>query len=342
MKISKYYYLAVFFVAALLWSCSPDEPTPPQNKPLIILDTDIGSSTDDLFAMELLYDYDRRGKCQLLGVIVNREGEDCAACADVMNNWHGFGTLPLGLVRDGIKNPKVWIDYHRLPYYKLPDSTYMFRRSIADYATLPDGWELYRKLLSQQPDYSVTICSTGFLSCLSQLLQSEGDQYSPLNGVELVRQKVCAVYFQGGVFSESEEPDYNMTQESDCAHTFFRLFPSDVDIIFSPQEVGQMVEYVPSQVIADIDWTDIHPIKQVYMTCDCNTGQRMWDVCAVMNAVEGDKFVLSERGKVVLTPECITVFTPESKGNCRYQKPQDEDWAEQVLKKIRVIAQWRP
>jgi hypothetical protein len=103
-----------------------------------------------------------------------------------------------------------------------------------------------------------------------------------------------------------------------------------------------MVEYVPSQVIADIDWTDIHPIKQVYMTCDCNTGQRMWDVCAVMNAVEGDKFVLSERGKVVLTPECITVFTPESKGNCRYQKPQDEDWAEQVLKKLRVIAQWRP
>ena len=65
------------------------------------------------------------------------------------------------------------------------------------------------------------------------------------------------MYLQGGVFSESEEPDYNMTQESDCAHTFFRLFPSDVDIIFSPQEVGQMVEYVPSQVIADIDFDHV-------------------------------------------------------------------------------------
>lgn len=146
-------------------ACSPkDEPTPEENKPLIILDTDIGSSTDDLFAMEMLYDYDRRGLCTLLGVIVNREGENCAACADVMNTWHGFGALPIGLVKDGLKKPKVWIDYGQMPYYKLQDSTYMFRRSIADYAALPDRWKLYRKLLSQQKDHSVTICSIGFWS----------------------------------------------------------------------------------------------------------------------------------------------------------------------------------
>ena len=59
----------------VLWSCSPkDEPIPADGKPLIILDTEIGSSTDDLFAMEMLYDYDRRGLCKFLGVIVNREG----------------------------------------------------------------------------------------------------------------------------------------------------------------------------------------------------------------------------------------------------------------------------
>lgn len=260
----------------VLWSCSSkDEPTPAEDKPLIILDTDIGSSTDDLFAMEMLYDYDRRGLCRLLGIIVNREGENCAACADVI-------------------------------------------------------------------DHSVTICSMGFLSCLAQLLQSEGDQYSPLNGVELVRQKVRAVYLQGGVSRKSEEPDYNMPQESNCAHNFFRLFPNDVDLIFSPLEVGQRVEYVPEQVIADIDWTDIHPVKQVYMTCNCNTGQRMWDVCAVMNAVDGESFILSERGNVVLTPECYTVFTPNTKGNCRYQKPGDPEWAQQILNKIRALAQWRP
>ena len=90
MKCNKYLYSVLAFCALVMWSCSPqDEPKPSEDKPLIILDTDIGSSTDDLFAMEMLYDYDRRGLCTLLGVIVNREGEHCAACADVMNTWHG-------------------------------------------------------------------------------------------------------------------------------------------------------------------------------------------------------------------------------------------------------------
>lgn len=49
-------------------------------------------------------------------------------------------------------------------------------------------------------------------------------------------------------------------------------------MVFSPMETGQTVEYTPEQVISDISWTDAHPIKQVYMNCNCNTGQRMWDV----------------------------------------------------------------
>ena len=31
--------------------------------PLVILDTDIGSSTDDLFALEMLYRYEDEGRC---------------------------------------------------------------------------------------------------------------------------------------------------------------------------------------------------------------------------------------------------------------------------------------
>lgn len=118
LKNNRYlYWLIIVLCAVVMGACSPkDEPTPEENKPLIILDTDIGSSTDDLFAMEMLYDYDRRGLCKLLGIIVNREGENCAACADVMNTWYGYGALPIGLVKDGLKNPKVWIDYREMPY----------------------------------------------------------------------------------------------------------------------------------------------------------------------------------------------------------------------------------
>ena len=60
-------------------------------------------------------------------------------------------------------------------------------------------------------------------------------------------------------------------------------------MVFSPMETGQTVEYTPEQVISDISWTDAHPIKQVYMNCNCNTGQRMWDVMPTVQAVEGDE-----------------------------------------------------
>lgn len=156
--------------------------------PLVILDTDLGSSTDDLFALEMLHRYEQEGRCRLLGVVVDRMGESNAAIADVMNCYFGHPDVPIGLVREGIAAPPVWIDYGALPTYVNADGSPMFQRSVSDYAALPDGYVLYRRLLAAQPDHSVSICSIGFVTCLAQLLQSEGDEYSPLSGVELVRQ----------------------------------------------------------------------------------------------------------------------------------------------------------
>ena len=322
-----------------LHSCNKNNSQEPvATMPAIIYDTDLGSSTDDLFGLEMLYNYHNQGRCRLLGVVVDRMGEECAACADVMNTYFGHGELPIGLVKNGIENPAVWIDYKALPTYTLADGSPMFRRTVSDYSSLPDGWQLYRRLLAAEPDHSVSIVSVGFVTCLAQLLGSEGDAYSPLTGVELVRQKVKCLYIQGGHFGEADEGDFNFAQGIDFAQTFFQLWPSDVDIIFSPMETGQLVEYTPEQVIADIDWTDIHPIKQVYMTCNCNTGQKMWDPMVVINAVEGDGlFTLSERGTVSLLPDAETPFTPSPTGNCRYQLPGDEAWANTMLEKIRSV-----
>lgn len=324
-----------------LTSCSNnDNPVGRQDEytgvPLIILDTDIGSSTDDLFALEILYRYEDEGRCRLLGVVVDREGEDCTAVADVMNNYFGHANTPIGLVKEGIPNPAVWIDYKALPTYTTADGQPMFLRSVSDYTPLPDGWQLYRRLLATQPDHSVSICSIGFVTSLAQLLQSEADKYSPLSGVELVRQKVKCIYLMGGVFGKSEEPDFIFSQGITFAKNFFRLWPQEVDMVFSPMEVGQDIEYTPEQVISDVSWTDIHPIKQVYMTCNCNTGQKMWDPMAVIHAVEGDGlFSLSGRGIVILTDKAETIFTPSATGNCRYQLPGSAEWTAQMLEKIR-------
>ena len=344
MKQKKLWMLAAILIIcglAVLTSCSNDDaPAGQQDEytgvPLIIFDTDIGSSADDLFALEMLYRYEDEGRCRLLGVVVDREGERNAAFADVMNTYFGHGDVPVGLVRDGIKEPKVWIDYAHVADTKDGEGQPMFRRTVADYSSLPDGWRLYRRLLAAQPDRSVSIVSVGFVTCLAQLLASGADEYSSLSGVELVRRKVKCIYLQGGVFGEAVEPDFNFAQGITFAKTFFQNWPQEVDMVFSPMEAGQDVGYTPEQVIADVSWTDAHPIKQVYMQCDCNTGQRMWDVMPVIQAVEGDAmFSLSGRGTVTLTDKAETIFTPSATGNCRYQLPGTEAWAAQMLEKIR-------
>ena len=195
-------------------SCSNDDKPAGQKGenagvPLIILDADIGSSTDDLFALEMLYRYEDEGRCHLLSVMVDREGEQNAAFADMMNTYFGHADTPIGFIRDGIKEPKVWIDYAHVADTKDGEGQPMFSQSIVDYSSLPDGWQLYRRLLAAQPDRSVSIVSVGFVTCLAQLLASGVDEYSSLSGVELVRRKVKSIYLQGGVFGEAVEPDFN-------------------------------------------------------------------------------------------------------------------------------------
>ena len=345
MKILMQWMMAAMLAiigVVVFTSCSnsdnPDIPQVYKGMPLIILDADIGSSTDDLFAMEMLYRYEELGRCRLLGVVVDREGEQNAVFTDVMNTYFGHGDVPIGLVRKGIDNPAVWIDYAHVADMKDGNGQPMFERNVPDYSTLPDGWQLYRKLLATQPDHSVSIVCTGFVTCLAQLLQSGGDEYSSLDGVELVRRKVKCIYMQGGVFGNAEEPDFNFAQGADFAQTFFSRWPTDVDMVFSPMEVGQTVDYEPEQVIGDISWTDEHPIKRVYMTCNCNTGQRMWDVMPTVQAVEGDNlFTLSERGALTVTPECATIFTPTATGYFRYQIAGDTAWSAAMLDKIRTF-----
>ena len=328
----------VILGSMLMTSCSKNDIQPYTGLPLVILDVDICSSTDDLFALEMLYRYEEQGRCRLLGIVVDREGEENARFADVMGTYFGHSNVPIGLVRNGVKDPRVWIDYAHVAATLDSNGQPMFACSIDDYSQLPDGWQLYRRLLAAQPDNSVSIVSTGFVTCLAQLLQSDPDSYSPLNGVELVRRKVKCIYVMGGVFGVAEEPDFNFAQSIEFAKAFFRLWPQEVDMVFSPMEVGQDVEYTPEQVIADVSWTDVHPIKQVYLQCNCNTGQRMWDAMSVIHAVEGDsQFSLSERGTVRLTDNAETIFTPSATGNCRYQLPGDAAWAAAMLDRIRTF-----
>lgn len=333
-------FLSILSAGMMLVSCNLKGGGGDTMVPQIILDTDIGSSYDDLIALAMLHVYEQQGKCRFLGTVVDRMGEDCASVADVVNTYYGRPDLPLALVREGIPDPAVWIDYRDMAGYRDSDGKPLFRTSGREMSELPDGYVLYRQLLASSDDHSVVICSIGFLTALSQLLESGPDECSELSGVELVRRKVKCIYMMGGAFDGSAEPDYNFSQGLPFAKKFFNLWPDDVDVIMSPTEVGQMIDYTPQQV--QEDFAPGHPINEIFRHCTADPWQRMWDPLTVINAVEGDDiFTISERGRVTLTDDAITSFTEDQQGNFRRHIPGNNVWNEQMLSLIRCTVKYR-
>ena len=305
----------------------------------MILDSDFGSSTDDLFALMMLHHYIDDGVVDLKGIIVDREGEKNAQLVDVFNNYYGHPEIPIGIERNGVKNPRCFIPYSGI--VDLTDATGnpLFKRTV-NASLLPEGYKLYRKLLSQAEDKSIVLVAIGFATTLAQLFESGADEYSPLSGVELFGQKVKSVYIQSGRFESGDSlSGYNMRAASRQSAVFYDKLPRNVDIIMSPSNIGDMMNYLPQDVLVDLSDTEYNPIKAVYTNYSCDTGQRMWDTNCLVNAVLGDKaYHLSPRGWVRFVDrgeESLMLFTPDPNGNARYQLPGDTYFAEEKLMDIR-------
>ena len=305
----------------------------------LILDADFGSSTDDLFVLMMIHHYIDDGLVDLKGIIVDREGDKNAGLVDIFDNYYGHPDIPIGLERNGVKNPRCFIPYYGICDLKDAQGRPLYKRS-QDVATMPDGYKLYRRLLSQADDNSLVVVAIGFATTLSQLFESGADEFSPMSGVELFGKKVKAVYVQSGRFEAGDSLcGYNMRAASRQSAIFYERLPKNVDLIMSPSNVGDAMNYTPQDVLADLSYTELDPIKTVYANYTCDPGQRMWDVNCLVNAVMGDgEYSLSQRGWVTFVDrgeESLMLFSPHPQGNARYQLPGDSYFAQEKLMDIR-------
>ena len=317
------------------------QPLPDTGKKPIqmILDSDFGSSTDDLFALMMLNHYIDEGLVDLKGVVVDREGEKNAALVDIFNTYYGHPDIPIGLERNGVKNPRCFIPYNGICDLKDRAGNPLFRRT-QDVGNCPEGFKLYRKLLSEADDKTVVVVAIGFATTLAQLFESGADEFSPLSGVDLFGQKVKAVYIQSGRFEAGDSlSGYNMRAASRQSAVFYDRLPRDVELIMSPSNVGDQIDYLPKDVLVDLSYTETNPIKAVYTHYICDTGQRMWDTNCLVQAVQGDAaYSLSSRGWVTFVDrgeESLMLFREDPQGNARYQLPGDTYFAQEKLMDIR-------
>ena len=341
--------LFVAVIAIGIASCSstkqvvnnaPSVPKAQKAEPInLILDADFGSSTDDLFALMMINHFMDEGRVDLKGIIVDREGAKNAGVVDIFNTYYGHPNVPVGLERNGVKNPRCFIPYNGICDLKDVHGNPMFKRSFDENKCM-EGYKLYRKLLSEAKDKSITVVAIGFMTTIAQLFESGADEYSKEKGVDLFGKKVKAVYIQSGRFEAGDSlSGYNMRAASKQAAVFYNNLPKDVDIIMSPSNIGDLMDYSPKDVLADLSTTERNPIKAVYTHYTCDTGQRMWDTNCLVNAVDGDEgYYLSPRGWVTfvdLGEASQMLFKVDPAGNARYQMPGDSYFAQEKLMEIR-------
>ena len=186
----------------------------------IILDTDISSDVDDVGAVAVLHALAGQGKVYILAMMVSSGDPWSGPCLDALNTWFGRPDIPIGV----IKKPTVT---HESKYTKEIASTYPNDLQKGEYAL--DAVELYRQVLSSQPDGSVTIVTVGYLTNLKDLLNSDPDSISPLSGAELVRNKVQRLVCMGGKYPQGRE--WNLFQDSSASSEVVATWPRPIAYI---------------------------------------------------------------------------------------------------------------
>ena len=285
----------------------------------IVFDTDMGNDVDDALALAMLYRYREEGKADLKAVMLNKEGDAAPEFIDIMGTWYGCPDIPTGIIRDGAECGGDAESYTRKVLgMKTPEGKPLFGRTHSDYGNYPESVALYRKLLSEAGDSSLTIVSVGFFTNLARLLESGPDEWSGLSGMELVRRKVRSLVAMAGCISDTTHYEYNVVLDIPSAKKVLAEWPSPV--VISPFELGLQVCYPASSIENDFAWTEHHPVAESYrFFMQMPYDRPSWDMTAVLAAVENspEYFTVSPAGTISVSDNGSTVFK-EGEGNRYY------------------------
>ena len=130
------------------------------------------------------------GKAEILATVASNKHELGRPSINVINTYFGRGELPVGAPKTigvNLGSSQHWAD----------SIVSNYPHSIKSTSEVADAVDIYRKILSAQPDNSVTIVTVGFLTNLNNLLKSKPDNLSPLTGKELVIKKGKKVSLNG-------------------------------------------------------------------------------------------------------------------------------------------------
>ena len=138
----------------------------------IIFDSDMGPDYDDVGAIAILHTLADKGEAKILATMASTKYEGVAGVLNVFNIYFNRPDIPIGVPKGDaldLRDFQHWTDTLLAKY----------PHKIKTNDEAADAVMLYRKILAAQPDNSVTIVNVGFLTNLSNLLNTAADGYSP-------------------------------------------------------------------------------------------------------------------------------------------------------------------
>ena len=238
----------------------------------VIFDSDIGPDWDDVGATATLHALANRGEAEILAMCVSSGGHSGIwgpPCLDAFNTYYGRPDIPIGVAQNG---PNFGSSYNQQIAEEFPQDL--------GTGNAWDAVELYRKVLSEQPDSSVVIVTTGFMTNIANLLKSTADSYSSLTGIDLVNKKVKQWVCMGGGYPSSGG-EFNFNQDAAATKYVVENWPKPV--LFSGVEIGGSILTGAKLALT----SESNPIRRAYQLAGGYVGstRSSWDQTAVLAAV---------------------------------------------------------
>merc|ERR1712223_110340 len=181
----KYVFCVLLFVASIY----AQSPVP------LIIDTDASFDVDDVVAICMAHALMDKGEADIKAIVHDAGYPRAIGAVSVLNTYYGRQDIPLGAYKgDFGKDP--WGNWVRGAY--VDDLVDNWPSPVKDSGDVPDAVSVYRKVLSEAEDRSIVISSIGFVTNIAALLRSGPDEFSDMNGFELVQAKVKTIAWQGG------------------------------------------------------------------------------------------------------------------------------------------------
>jgi inosine-uridine nucleoside N-ribohydrolase len=257
-----------------------------------------------------------------LATVASTKYEGVAAVLNIFNTYFNRPDIPIGVPKGNALELRDWQHWTDTLLVKYPH-----RIKIND--EVPDAVEVYREVLASQPDNSVTIVTVGFLTNLSNLLNSTADEYSPLDGKLLVKKKVKLLVCMGGKFPSGYE--FNVMKDATASQIVYQSWPTP--IIFSGFEIGAKV--LAGLPLIHNETIKNDPVKDVFQISipkakEDSLGRKSWDETAVLVAIKGySSYYTLHPGRIKVAGDGNDTWDDDGKGQAYliekmdYKKVQD-------------------